>query len=134
MGTRKLTNKDRRKWTKIPIFNDEYYVIVVFGPPKTIALCLEAWYYPKDLITKSAIADRIAGKLGVCFSSHRCHPVVAMPHRPKDSEDWGTLAHEAVQAIEHVLESIGETCKNEIMAHSVGAVVRLAGQWRPGKK
>lgn len=134
MGTRKLTKKDRRKWIKIPIFNDEYYVIVVFGNVKTVALCLEAWHYPKDDVTKSSVERSLAGKRGVCFYSHGCHPIIAMPQRPKTPDHWGTLAHEGTHAIEHVLDSIGERTQNEILAHSVGAIVRLAGCWRPGKK
>lgn len=130
MGTRKLTKREKQQWTKVPILNDEYLVIVVFGNAKVVRLCLEAWHYGHI----SGVKSTLEPKRGVCFRKDGCHPVVAMPRRPQTEEEWGTLAHEACHAVEKVFQSINQPTADEVFAHAVGAVVRIAGRWCPRKK
>lgn len=121
----------RAPWVRVPILNDEYAVIVMFGDLKTLKKCMRYWDYPPKAILLAE--EGIKGR-GACFWANGCHPLIYMRRKPKTPEEWGTLAHESVHAIEHVLDSIGEEPRNEIMAHSAGAIVRIAGKWRPGKK
>lgn len=103
----------------VPILNDEYKVIVCFGSPKKVEKILKSWgHKPED--TKSSLL----GNLGVCFCSEGKNPVIALPHKPKTATEIGTLAHEAVHAIEDIFNKIGQPPSGELFAHSVGAVVR----------
>lgn len=103
----------------IPILNDEYKVIVCWGTPKIIAKVLKSWHYPKEDVTSSLMDMR-----GVCYYNPQCHPVIALPDKPKTAQQIGTLAHEAVHAIENIYQKISEVPSGELFAHSVGAVVR----------
>jgi hypothetical protein len=47
-----------------------------------------------------------------------------MPEYPKTPEQIGTLAHEAVHAIDYIFTAMGQNDYGEVFAHSVGAVVR----------
>lgn len=104
----------------IPILNNEHYVAIVFGDDIKLQKVLRQWSYPDDL-------DRVGtliGKRGRCFHAEGCHPVIAMPIRPKTPTEIATLAHEACHAIEYIFASIGQPLGTEVFAHSVGAVVR----------
>lgn len=103
----------------IPILNDEYKVIVCWGNPKHIKKVLKNWHYPKEDVTSSLMDRR-----GVCYYNPQCHPVIALPDKPKTAQQIGTLAHEAVHAIENIYQKINEVPSGELFAHSVGAVVR----------
>lgn len=103
----------------IPILNDEYKVIVIFGDPKQISKTLKDWNHD-ERVTGGNVEDR----RGVCFYTKGCHPVIAMPRKPKTPAEYGTLAHESVHAVEYIFESISEHRVGELFAHSVGAVVR----------
>lgn len=104
----------------IPILNEEYKVIFCWGEPKDIEKVLKKWYHPPRDIESSFLSVR-----GCCFYAEDCHPVIAMPSKPEYPVEIGTLAHEAVHAVLNILVKIGETggCE-EIVAHSVGAIVR----------
>lgn len=104
----------------VPILNDEYKVVVCWGTPEHITKVLKSWHYPKAKDVTSSLMDR----RGVCYYSPQCHPIIALPHNPKTAEEIGTLAHEAVHAIEDIYQKISEVPTGELFAHSVGAVVR----------
>lgn len=107
------------KEIEIPILNDEYKVIVCFGSPKKVEKVLKSWgHKPED--TKSSLL----GNRGVCFYSETKHPIIALPNKPKTAVEIGTLAHEAVHAIEDIFNKINQPLNGELFAHSVGAVVR----------
>lgn len=103
----------------VPILNDEYKVIVCWGDPVQIKKVLKDWYYPEDDITSSLLNRR-----GVCYYNPECHPVIALPDMPHNFEEIGTLAHEAVHAVEDIFRKIAEPPSGELFAHSVGAIVR----------
>ncbi len=108
---------------RIDILNSEYKVIVVFGGAKEIGKVLKAYHYPED-ITHYDLEQMLTDMRGRTFYHKSCYPVIALPKRPKTPEQVATLAHEAVHAIQHIFESIGEPSRDEVFAHSVGAVVR----------
>lgn len=103
----------------IPILNDEYKVIVCFGDPRSIEKVLKVYHHNPAHTMLDDHNDR-----GRCFYTKGCYPVIAMPSFPETPEQIGTLAHEAVHAITYMFEGIGEGHTDEILAHSVGAVVR----------
>lgn len=111
------------KEIRIPILNNEYKVIVVFGGAKEIGKVLRAYHYPEDL-THYDLEQMLIDMRGRTFYHKGCYPVIALPKKPHTPEEIGTLAHESVHAIKHIFDSIGEESVDEAFAHSVGAVVR----------
>jgi hypothetical protein len=105
----------------IPILNDEYKVIVTYGNPDKIAKVLKAWGHQEHAAMGNAKDN---SRRGVCFYTKGCHPVIAMPRKPKTPTEIGTLAHESVHAIEYIFEAISQPMGGELFAHSVGAIVR----------
>jgi hypothetical protein len=103
----------------IPILNDEYKVIVCFGNPDRISKVLKSWGH-QEHATIGGVEDR----RGACFYTKGCHPVIALPRKPKTPTEIGTLAHEATHAIEYIFDAIQQEFRGELVAHSVGAVVR----------
>lgn len=109
----------------VPILNNEYKVRVCWGTPDYIEKVLKRYgHKPED--TKSALI----GTRGTCFFTKGFNPVIALPTKPKTPEQIGTLAHEAVHAIEDIFLKICQPVGNELFAHSVGAVVRIVLQKR----
>lgn len=107
------------KEIKIPILNNEYSVIVCWGDNKAVKRTVNRWHQGcADLM--SGLEDR----RGVCFYKHGHHPIIALPRFPKTPTEIGTLAHESVHAINHIFDSVSEQTRDEVFAHSVGAVVR----------
>lgn len=105
---------------KIPILNNEYSVIVCWGSVQAIKKIVRAWH--------KGNADMVGGlenNRGMCYYKYGYHPIIALPCFPKTAEQIGTLAHEAVHAVNHIFEAIQENSRDEAFAHSVGAVVRL---------
>ena len=103
----------------IPILNDEYKVIVCWGNSEIVEKVLKSWHYPNQDISTSLLSRR-----GVCFYNPECHPVIALPQKPRTPQQIGTLAHEAVHAIEDIFLKIQQPLGGELFAHCVGAVVR----------
>jgi hypothetical protein len=107
------------KTIRIPILNTEYKVIFTYGTADEIKKVLKKYYYPMEKIK----SDHFNGR-GVCFHHEGVFPVIAMPSIPQSPEEIGTLAHEAVHAIDDIFNKIGEDHSGEVYAHCVGAVVR----------
>lgn len=103
----------------VPILNDEYKVVVCWGNDKEIEKVLRQYGHTPENTGSSLLGNR-----GVCFYSKDRHPIIAMPRKPKTAEEIGTLAHEAVHAIEDIFIKISQPIGGELFAHSVGAVVR----------
>lgn len=103
----------------IPILNDEYKVVVCWGNDVQVEKILRYHGHKPDNTGSSLLGNR-----GVCFYSKDRFPVIALPARPKTPEQIGTLAHEAVHAIEDIFLKISQPVGGELFAHSVGAVVR----------
>jgi hypothetical protein len=103
---------------RVPILNDEYWVIVCWGEPSEINKVLKDYHYPGDV---RMVEWRVRG---ACFSREACHPVVALPAPPRTTTEIATLCHEAIHAACHVLDTVDAKIDGEILAHSVGAIVR----------
>lgn len=104
----------------IPIFNNEYKVVVCWGDSRYIKKIWKSWNHNNvDDVEKELIDRR-----GVCFNCKGCSPIIALPHKPQTPEEIGTLAHEAVHAIDNIFRMVEEEAAEEIYAHCVGAVVR----------
>lgn len=109
----------KNKEIVIPILNDEYKVIVCWGSPKDIEKVIKDWHKDKADVMLDSENTR-----GRCYYKKGCHPIIAMPSKPTTPEQIGTLAHEAVHAINNIFDMISEYQRDELFAHSVGAVVR----------
>jgi hypothetical protein len=105
----------------IPIFNEEYEAIFCWGTPTDIQKVMKKHFYPESTIR---LTMESSGR-GACYYAENCPPIIAMPRKPETPTEIGTLAHEAVHAVLDILLKIGESrsCE-EVIAHSVGAIVR----------
>lgn len=104
----------------VPILNDEYKVIVVWGDMKYIQKKAKSWHH--DTLSDEALD--IESRRGICLYKKDSHPVIILPRKPKTAQEIGTLSHEAVHAIEDIFMKIQQPTTGELFAHSVGAVVR----------
>ena len=104
----------------VPILNDEYRVIVVFGDNAYLNRVAVKWGYPEGQVF---LADF---RRGACFYRRECHPIIAVPKKPKSPEEIATLAHEAIHAVYDILFNKLEekTQAEEIVCHSVAAIIR----------
>lgn len=113
------------KHVTIPILNHEYKVVVCWGDVRHLRKTLLHHHYSPDVITKSFIDEQTEKCRGVTFREHRCYPTVWIDADLPASEAIGTLAHEAVHAVDFIMEALDENLyHSEIFAHSVGAIVR----------
>lgn len=110
------------KYIKVPILNDTYSAIVCYGSPAKIRKVLRRFSYPDS---KREVLANLDGTRGVCFYRDGCHPVIAMPSKPKTRTEIATLSHEACHAVENIFRYIGQPLGGELFSHSVGAIVRL---------
>lgn len=109
----------------IPILNHEYKVVVCWG--KNLEKTIEKWGY-KDW-------DFEFNRRGETLSGINLHPVIVLYRAPDTPEYIGTLAHEAVHAINAIFDYIDEGNRNgEVFAHSVGAAVREVLEFIDKKK
>lgn len=105
----------------IPILNSEYKVIVLVTDKWNYTLNkVNEWGYEVD---ERYVKDAMDGRRGVTYRKSGCHPVVVVPGI-NTPDQVGTLAHEAVHAIDFIFGYIGESSTDEVFAISVGAVVR----------
>ena len=104
------------KVIRVNILNDEYKVVVCWGTTGFITKIARSYHYTDNEFP-------IDGR-GKCYYHKGSYPMVVLPRQPKTSEEIGTLAHEAVHAIDYIFGYLEETRATEIHAHSVGAIVR----------
>ena len=109
-----------KKQISIPILNNEYRVIVVYGDATYVQKVLKQKGYKPKVSKKFLEENR-----GACFYNKNCvDPIIFLPKKPETPEEIGILAHEAVHAIDFLFQHLGEHHYDEIFAHSVAAVVR----------
>jgi len=113
--------KSQNRSLTVSIFNNEYKVIVCWGDRKFTKRIGCDWQYPKEIETVLRDQNR-----GMCYFHSDCHPLIVLPKQPETPEEIGTLAHEAVHAIDDIFSKLDEDYRSshEVFAHSVGAVVR----------
>lgn len=108
---------------EIPILNNEYKVVVCWGSPKFIHTILNDYKHPRTIDEVNEQCKHTRGS----FWHEKCRfGIISLPHKPKTPDEIGTLAHEATHAIENIFEVISEESRDEVFAHSVGAIVREA--------
>lgn len=101
----------------VPILNTEYSVVVVWGKEWFVRQVIKD--YEHDDV------DLLYGRVrGQHFHTSGRHELIYLSRPPSDPEMIGTLAHEACHSVESILDTIGQSVSGEILAHSVGAVVR----------
>jgi hypothetical protein len=117
-----ITNHQRKEKKlgeiHVPIFNDEYKVIVGWG----------SWGVREKILRKNGYysADPHIPGRGICFRNKLCHPLILLPNRPVTPEEIGVLTHEAVHAVDAIMNHIGQKkVPDEIYASSIEAVVRI---------
>lgn len=109
----------------VPILNHEYKVVVCWGDLKHLRKTLLDHHYNPDHVTKTFLDEQTENRRGVTFSEHRCYPTIWIDADLPASDAIGTLAHEAVHAVDFIFEALDENMyHSEIFAHSVGAIVR----------
>lgn len=109
----------------VPIFNHEYKVVVCWGDLKHLHKTLIDHHYNPDHVTKTFLKEQTEERRGVTFREHRCYPTIWINSDLPATDALGTLAHEAVHAVDFTFQAIDEDLiHSEIFAHSVGAIVR----------
>lgn len=103
------------KKIKVPILNDEYFVYVLFGDEIKACDWLRDYFDDRKLDL-----DDFRGFRARCFYKQGFYPVIYCAVK---EHLYASLAHEAIHAINYIWRDIGETEKEEVYAHSVGAVV-----------
>lgn len=116
-----MKNNRNNREIKIPVLNNEYYVIVCWGDKPFVKRVLRKYEH------KFTEEDFDWSKYSGRFFSDPCrYGVIALPRKPKTADEFGTLAHEAVHAVKDIFDHIEEKSIDEVFAHSVGAIVREA--------
>ena len=108
------------KTVKVPILNSDFHVVVCWGDNLHVDRVLK-----REGMQDVNVVESLMGNSGVTFMSPRLRPVIAIPRYPETAREVGTLAHEACHAVEHIFNQIGQKLGDELLAHSVGAVVRI---------
>lgn len=109
----------------IPILNHEYKVVVCWGDLKHLRKTLLNHHYNPDHVTKTFLQEQSENRRGVTFREHRCYPTIWLNADLPATDAIGTLAHEAVHAVDFIFQALDEDLiHSEIFAHSVGAIVR----------
>lgn len=107
--------KNKLKVIKVPILNRDYCVYILQGKKEKALKWLVSYYGDADLSI-----DDFENYRGRTFYKKGCYPVIYLI---TTKHKYSTLAHEAVHAIDYIWKYIGENNKDEVYAHSVGAVV-----------
>ncbi len=117
MKRKKKKKKLTLKKFRIPIINTEYRVVVLLGPKDQAQRFIRRYFEDDTLVI-------VGGNRGTTYANPKYHPVIYMgiSHRHKDF--YGTLAHEAVHAVDDIFNYIKDNNRGELFAHSVGAIVR----------
>ena len=108
----------------VPILNDDFSVIVSWGDEA------EAYPYLKKFTGTDEFIHILEKSEAVFWTSekHTCLPVMYIKVSPDDIIFMSLVAHEAVHCIDCILDAIGEGKTKELVAHSVGAIVRAVSK------
>ena len=111
----KPTKREKIEKIKIPILNDEYFVYVLFGNEMKVCDWLRGYFDDRKLDL-----DDFQGFRARCYYKKGCYPVIYCLSK---KHLYASLAHEAIHAVNYIWRDIGETEKEEVYAHSIGAIV-----------
>jgi len=122
---------DKFTHIKVPILNNEYFVLVAWGEQKKAI----PW------LTKTTGWDDITKKLLSTARGHywesklwHCLPIIYVNVPIKGMEFQATLAHEAIHAVECIWKHIGEDSHYEVYTHSCAAILRAVNKEIDKKK
>lgn len=101
---------------EVPILNTEYSVFVAVGDKE------KALTWARSMFTMVHDYD-VEDVRGCYWAEHGKKPLIWIDLLENTPHFYATVSHEAVHAIQHIFDEIGETHSKEIFAHSVGAVV-----------
>ncbi len=110
---------------KVNILNTEYKAYVIWGKPK------EAKDYINSYFESDFELSEFSDCRGKCFYRKGFHPTVWVNDKDRF---WATLAHEAIHAINYIWEFVREENRDEVFAHSVGAIVWAVENYKRKKK
>jgi hypothetical protein len=102
------------------------WVRVVFGPEKKLQDYVR-WADRQPNFVHDGGGEY--GRLGCCLKSSGCSPIVWLPRSPRTPREHGTLAHEAIHAVFHILDWLGMEANqdtSEVVTHMTSWVVRNA--------
>lgn len=106
---------------QIPIFTEEYKVCVVVGSREKIKKELVKYTeYSPIIIERDFIGRGIAYDL---FPDK--HPIIAIDGSLPVAIAFATIAHESIHAVNFIIEYLGITDRDEFLAHSVSAILRV---------
>lgn len=111
----------RFKKIQIDILNDSYKVIVIIGDMKKCNKYLQNYFgEKKDLL--------VPDNQGKCLFVPKFYPVMWVRGDLPYPVSIGVLSHEAIHAVSFIMDYLGMDIKdqtgNELLAHSVSAIVR----------
>ena len=112
---------DKFTHIKVPILNNEYFVLVAWGEQKKAIPWLikkTGHYFIDKKFLDTGRAHYFKSDLYMCL------PVIYMNVPIKGLEFHASLSHEATHAIECIWKHIGEDTHTEVYAHSCAAIVR----------
>ena len=102
----------------VPIINDEYKVVVLWGSMNYVTNNVIRWGYSADDI------EWWSNWRGKCIYSRDTHPVIILKSAPVNPKAISTLCHEAIHAVTHIFDYINEESRDEAFAHCIAGVVR----------
>ena len=106
---------------RIPIFTEEYAVNVVIGKRNEVikAIAKYTTYSPKT------ITKEFTGR-GIAYNVYPDkHPIIGIDGEVKATTQIATIAHEAIHAIDYLMEYIGIDLKEtEFRGHAVATILR----------
>ena len=102
----------------------DFAVIVVIGDYKT-ACAYTLWKF-EDKETDLEKWDMGYESLGKCFFRRGYAPIVWIPHKPRNSREHATYAHECLHAVFHLFDWANLPLTKdteEVMTHSMGYLI-----------
>jgi len=115
----------KNKYYQVPILNDEYWVYVCVGRDYSdLTKKLEKHF--DDIHDSNLAPDAFWDKRGRILRKKGYAPYIFVNLNTckTKNEIFATLAHESCHAIDEIFNMIGDNNRDELFAHSVGAVVR----------
>lgn len=106
---------------KVPIFTEEYFIIVIIGERKQIIRSLAKYTSSTIQEVESFFTDYCSGLCWNCLPNN--HPIIAIDGKLNAFKQISTLAHEASHAMDYIADHI-KLDHTEFRAHGIASVMR----------